>query len=165
MRYHAKRRSFFDKCNNLTRAASAIFAAGAVVSVVSGSPIATAFVAVSLSVLSAFDLVIGYSQRARVYDDLYRDFCELAATIAEHPDPDEPRVRIWAAQKLRIQAKEPTSLDVLHVICTNEELEGRGYSYKYCIRWWQLPFKQFFSLPPSDFPQVPSRMAEITHMP
>jgi hypothetical protein len=165
IRYHAKRRSFFDKCNNITRAASAIFAAGAVVSVVGGSPIVITVVAISIAVLSSIDLVIDYSRRARIYDDLYRDFCELAATIEEHPHPREAQVRTWAAKKLRIQAKEPTSLDVLNVICANEELEGRGYPYKYRVRWWQRPFKNFFDLPPYDFPEVKSRMAEITHQP
>ena len=163
MRYHAKRRSFFDNCNNLTRAGSAIFAAGAVVSVVSGSSSSTIAVSLSLAVLSSVDLVVDFSRRARVYDDLYRDFCELAATIEENPGPaEEALIRAWGAKKLRLQADEPTNIDVLNVICANEELEGRGYDHKYLVRWWQRPFSHFFSLPPYDFPQVRSRMGEIT---
>ena len=99
----------------------------------------------------------------RVYDDLYRDFCELAATIEEHPGPaEEALTRAWGAKKLRLQAREPTNIDVLNVICANEELEGRGYDFKYLVRWWQRPFSHFFSLPPYDFPRVRSRMGEIT---
>jgi hypothetical protein len=163
IRYHAKRRSFFDKCNNLTRAASAIFAAGAVVSVVGGSSRVTIIVSVSLAVLSSIDLVIDFSRRARSYDDLCRDYCELAATIEERPGtPDEALVRMWGAKKLRLEAREPTNLDVLNVICANEELEGRGYPTKYRIRWWQRPFSHLFSLPPYDFPEIKSRMGEIT---
>jgi hypothetical protein len=165
IRYHAKRRSFFDNCNNLTRAISAIFAAGAIVSIVGGSYLATIVVAALLAVISAVDLVIDFSRRARVYDDLYREFCELSANIEENPVCGEEHVRMFAAQKLRIQAKEPTGLDVLNVICANEELEGRGYDYKYRIRWWQSLLRHFISLPPSTFPKVRSPIGEITHTP
>jgi len=165
IRYHGKRRGFFDSSNNLIRAVSAIFAAGAIVSIVGGSHVATIVVAALLAVLSSIDLVIDFSRRARVYDDLYRDFCELAANIEETAVRDEAQLRTFAARKLRIEAREPTVKDVLAVICANEELEGRGYDHKYRVRWWQRPFSHFFSLPPYDFPEIPARVAKITHQP
>jgi hypothetical protein len=162
VRYHAKRRSFFDNCNNFTRAVSAIFAAGAIVSIVGGSPVATIIVAALLATLSSIDLVIDFSRRARMYDDLYKEFSELAAKIEENSIWDDAHIRLFSAQKLRIEAKEPTVLEVLNVVCANEELEGRGYDYRYHVRRLQRLFRHFFSLPPSDFPKEPSPVAKIT---
>lgn len=160
MRYHAKRRSFFDDCNNLNRAASAISAAGVIVSIAGGFYVAAIIAAALLAILSSVDLVVDFSRRGRVHDSLYRDFCELAANLEETRAFDEQDIRTFTARKLRIETTQPTAKGVQVVICANEILAGQGYNYKYRVRWWQRAFSHFFSLPPHDFPIVRSRISQ-----
>ena len=58
IRYHSKRCAFFEGINHLTRGASAIFAAGAIISIVGNSGVAATIINAILAVALAADLVV-----------------------------------------------------------------------------------------------------------
>lgn len=153
IRYHAKRCAFFGTLNHVTRGFAAIFAAGAVISLVGKNTFLSGTANVLVAITLALDLVLDYSARARVHDDLRRDFGELLAEMEEHPPATDADYRRLSAKRLKIQVHEPPAIEVLNVVCANEELEGRGYDYRYHVTRLQYALRNFFSWSPSDFPR------------
>ena len=107
-----------------------------------------------IAVTAALDVVIGFSERARVHDDLYRRWSDLVAKMIRHGPPSEEVLRDWMAERTLIEKEEPTPLSALNVICHNEEAEVRGYGEDmlWHIRRYQRAFCHLLTLPPNDFP-------------
>ena len=157
LRYHAKRRSFFDFIHRGSQAVSALAGSAAFVSLVGGqSPELAKIAAALLAAVSALNLVIGFSERARQYDGLYKRFSDLAVEIAECTQPTEELVRKWKAARLRIEKDEPTPLSALNVICHNEEAEARGLGieYQYKIGILKSTFRHLFTFPPDRYESI-----------
>lgn len=165
LRYHSKRRAFFERCNQVSRAvvvvsgAGSAFAAFAYDSMLRNEQQANVhahslswFLCLSIVVATAagLDLIFEFSRRAMTYDHLYRCFADLSVDIAR-ADKSEQSFRELYVRRLLLEKDEPTPLDVLNVVCSNEELQARGFAKGRKIHWWQNAFKQFFSLPPFDF--------------
>ena len=73
------------------------------------------------------DLVVGFSERARKHDELYRRFTNLAAEIVRAGRPISLEIENdLKAKRLLIEADEPTALEVLNVLCHNAEAEAKG---------------------------------------
>jgi len=161
IRYHGKRRAFFDGLHNaamvtVAMGGSAAFAALLTEGTASIGVNLPLYVSGIIAAVSAFDLVLGFPTRARVHDSLYRRYCDLAAEIASAQNPDEITKTRWGERRLLIEKDEPTPVDALNVICHNQEAEARGYTIDdgvlVRIRWWQVLFSQFLTLPPNSFP-------------
>jgi hypothetical protein len=88
------------------------------------------------------------------YDHLYRCFADLSAEIAEADQNHEPTYKRLLSKKRLFEREEPTTLDVLSVIVSNEILESRGYGFKYKVGCWQSLFAQFGDFGKQDFPKV-----------
>lgn len=164
LRYHAKRRSFFEALHMTSTAVSAVAGSAAFVSLLthlttkSTAPTIALVASALIAVVTTLDLVIGYSQNARQHDALYQRFALLAADIVRKVDPDDEQIRQWSETRLLIEKDEPTTIDALNVICHNHEAEARGYGDDdiYRVRWYQRVFAQFFTLPPNRFPSLAS---------
>jgi hypothetical protein len=155
LRYHAKRRSFFQRCNQLTRALIAITSAGAIAAFVAdnaGGAVVVLGVIVGLA--TALDLVFDYSQRAMDYDGLYRRFADLNIRWAS-VDRTLENYRLLTVERLIIEKEEPTVLAVLNVICCNEELKARDFDFHYKVGQWQKMFCEVIDLWPSRCIRVP----------
>ncbi len=156
LRYHAKRRAFFERCNQMTRALSAIFSAGAIISVVKHSEWATIASGAIVGIANALDLVFDFSKRAMVYDDLYRRFADLGIKLALTERSDEC-YRQFVKDRLLIEKEEPTLLVVLNAICYNEELKARGYDFLYRISPAQKLLRHFFDIREDDIQRIPHK--------
>ena len=78
VRYHNRRRAFFDRIDRLANMLSVIFGSTAVYGVLAQDHQALALTAAALvTVLSAINLVVGSSQKARAHADFARRFIEL----------------------------------------------------------------------------------------
>jgi hypothetical protein len=154
LRYHAKRRAFFERCNQLTRALSAIFGAGTVAAVVKGIPWITGTMGAMVGIATALDLVFDFSRRAMIFDDLYRRFADLSVEIVS-AEPSHEAVRRITIKKLLIEKEEPTLLSILNVVCSNEERVARGYTDVYGLTFWQERLCQFWDIGPFKFELVP----------
>jgi hypothetical protein len=150
MRYHAKRRAWFD---GLHRSAMVVVALGsaAAATAIPGGPIDTAAaLTIAVAVAAALELFFAFADRARSADMLYRRFNALATEIAETNTVDDETLRRWDKRRLLIRADCEERLLVLHRICYNLEAEARGYAddVLYEIKSWQRLAAPLVSLPP-----------------
>lgn len=160
LRYLAKRRAFFDALHRTSMALSFVGGSAALVALIGDQTTAAKLVAVFLTLNAMFDLAIGYSARARAYDELYRRWSNLLAEITREGSPDDDKIRDWLAERVHIQSDEPTPISVLNIVCHNEEAVAQGYEddHVYRVWWWQRWAKQLLSLPPNRF----RSLAELT---
>lgn len=153
MRYHAKRRAWFDALHRVAMVVAAVGGSAALATILGQQVQYAAWIAFVVAAAGAFDVAFSPAEKARKVDDLYRRFCDLAAEIAATADPPPDQIRLWKAKKLKIEADEPTAIDTLNVLCHNQEAEARGYGpeHRHRVRWWQSATAQLFTLPPNRF--------------
>ncbi|WP_093633846.1 hypothetical protein [Paraburkholderia aspalathi] len=147
IRYHQRRRAFFDRCDQFGNVFSLIFGSAAIYGVLDKDYHALALIASGLvTVLSAVNLVFGSSQRARLHHDLSRKFTELERHMLGKPSEDV--YQMTSEKRLDIESEEPPILRVLDCLCHNEQMRSEGYPREDLakIEWWQRLFAQFFDL-------------------
>ncbi len=145
MRYHAYRRSFFDNLDRLAKLLI-IGTGGATFLLVTNQASGWAKAcSLAIAVLTAFDIIVGFSKSARVHDKLYRDFALLAREIAKAVDLSETKLAEWAERRLEIETEEPGTKDWLERRCSREEAEARGAEVNdaWRLSGWQLRLSQF----------------------
>jgi hypothetical protein len=148
LRYHSMRRRFLDLWHRISMSCAVVSAAAAYAAVTGAWPEVSTTVALLAASMTLLDVVVGFSQRARTHEQLYRRFSDLAAEIARVPHRTDEQVREWMAERLMIQADEPPSLDALNVMCHNLEVEARGLGdeHKWRLSWWHRRFPQWFAV-------------------
>jgi hypothetical protein len=100
--------------------------------------------ALIVTVLSALDLIIGTSGKARLHKDLANDFIALEKEILLAGHLTEDRLRELEAKRLDIETKEPPILRALNRVCHNEEARAQGcedqslplYPYQRALSQW-----------------------------
>jgi DDE superfamily endonuclease len=152
IRYHAKRRAFFDAAHRLMMLIGVIGGSAAFFALLSNSASMLAKIAAfSVAVATAIDLVFSLPEKAREHDKLCERFSDLAAEIMGniHGKSDRLIVSGFRTKRLIIEKHEPTMMPALNLICHNEEARARGYgeSELYSIGWLQLIFAQFCTFP------------------
>ena len=147
IRYHNRRRLFFDRLSKLSDMITAISGSATVASVLSkvSDTVPIAFAAVA-AVSSAINLVLATATMARQHHDLARQFITLEKEILK-PDLNRENLQRLTEQRLDIEANEPPPLRVLDSICHNELAKAMGYNGdEYIIRPYQRIFAHFFDI-------------------
>ena len=148
MRYHAYRRRFYTKLDKAVKIAS-IGTGGAtfLFLVASQETWWARLCALLVALLAAFDIIVGFSNAARIHDKLYRDFTLLAREIAKTTEMSEAKLAEWDEQRLEIEMEEPGTMDWLERRCSREEAMARGAEVNEAWRlpWWKLRLSQFVS--------------------
>ncbi|MEX3982827.1 hypothetical protein AB4Y45_28030 [Paraburkholderia sp. EG287A] len=147
IRYNARRRAFFDRLDQTTNMLAVIFGSTAVYGVLDADQHAVALVASgAVTIISAVNLVVGSSQRARKHDDFARQFSALERDMVG--DESEEKLAQMKRRRLEIEAEEPPVMHVLNCICHNEQMRSEGYDREDLakIRWWQRLFSQIIDL-------------------
>lgn len=149
IRYHNRRRLFFDRLNKFATFFSALAGTATVASVLAklGQSWTLGF-ALAVAVLSAVDLVVGTAKSARLHNDLSKRFIDLEKTINETgPKTDEALINL-INMRLDIEKDEPPPLKILDSMCHNELLRALGYdsSNFVKIKWYQRLFSNFFDI-------------------
>lgn len=127
IRYHNRRRAFFDRLDQMTNMLSVIFGSAAVYGVLEQQYKAVALIAAGLvTALSAINLVVGSSQRARAHAELARRFIGLEKHMVNSVH-DDALALAAQSERLSIEAEEPPVLHVLNVLCHNEQMRSMGY--------------------------------------
>ena len=120
MRYHQRRRGFYDWAHRWMMFLIILFGGGAVASMSEtlGGPVAAIFGAAA-SAAAALNLVWNTSHKARDHEILYRRFSDLAidirsnmASVERHPE--------WDAARKRIEADEYPVYYALEADCDNQ---------------------------------------------
>jgi len=150
VRYHARRRAWYDRLHRLMMLVIATGASAGVTAIFGGLLDEAEVICVAVAVAGALELAFSLPERARVEDALYRRFNGLAADIAEAKTIGEAQLRAWEARRLLIRADADDRLEVLRRVCHNLEAEARSYpaEARYTVRPWQRLLAQIVSLPP-----------------
>ncbi|MDN3578731.1 hypothetical protein QWZ03_18345 [Chitinimonas viridis] len=127
IRYHNRRRAFFDRCDMLNNVVSVVGGSVAVYGVLEQNIKCVAvFFGGAVTVSSAFGLVVGFSQRARAHSDFARQYIELEKKLRKLPPSEELFREVYDA-RLTIEAEEPPVKRVLDVICHNDQMRAMGH--------------------------------------
>lgn len=140
MRYHDRRRAFFERMHRVTNLLTILMAGSVLYDL--GRSGETAWWLMGLGViaalLAALDMVVGYGSRAALHGELKARFAGLeiamlrgasdAATWSEHQ-----------VQRLSIERDEPPIYRALDLLCRNEQLKAEGVTLKSefeRLDWW-----------------------------
>lgn len=157
VRYHVRRRMFFDRINLAASAASVIFGSAAMAAMLGGLGQEWVMAAAGMvTILSAINLVVGSSRMARLHADLARKFIELEKQIISAGDAAVGSILVFKTARLDIEAEEPPVLRVLDTLCHNELMCAMGYpaSQQVNVSWYQRLFAQLVDI--SDHRLVPA---------
>lgn len=148
VRYHNRRRSFFDRLHTIASAMNVIFGSAAVALVVGKLHEAAVISAAIVAALSAIDLVVGFSTKARLHNDLSKRFIRLEQRLLACRKPSRAELQDLNAARLEIEMDEPPALRVLDSICHNELVRAMGAEEENFkkIGLVQRLFAQFFDL-------------------
>lgn len=147
IRYHSRRRMFFDRWQTVTSAVSVVFGSATVATILgANSPKFAVMAAVVVTFASAVDLVVGTAKAARDHSDLAKRFIGLEQAINGTQELDEKTMTQLENSRLDIEKDEPPVLRVLDTLCHNELLRAMGYDHDDFKRvaWYQRVFAQFF---------------------
>lgn len=143
IRYHNRRRRFFDRFDMSVNATSLMLGSATVYGVLSSAENEKiALIAACLvSIVSAINLIIGSARQARLHSDLSKRFIRLEKKIIKVPTPKDEEIYFWTELRLDIETEEPPVLHVLDMICHNELLRAKGYSKEHfaniaCYQRW-----------------------------
>lgn len=150
MRYHAKRRAWFDALHRIAMVIVALGSSAAAAALFGGLTEAAEGLVTAVAVAAACELVFALAARGRGADALYHRYSALAGAIAEANAVDAEMLRLWEKRRLLIRADGEERLLVLHRICYNLEAEARGYdgAALYVVKPWQRLASHLVSLPP-----------------
>jgi len=152
IRYHNSRKIFFDSLGDWTNFLTILFGGCVVFCVaasISGRSTAAIVFGGLISALTALDLVIGYSVKARKHADLIREFSTLEREMIRIGDtPSELDLKNAINRRLEIEADGPFVLRVLEATCHNEVARSMGWPSTDLVEvgFWQDVFKQLFDV-------------------
>ena len=146
VRYHERRRRFYEIWNTITVAGAVIGGSSAVAAVFADWTIlSTAFPAV-VAVMAAFDLAVGTARRADRHGDLARQFIALEQDFAHGRDLEDDEYEALTRRRLAIEASEPPVLRLLDAMCHFEVLRSLGDATRHPpIPWLRRAASQWLS--------------------
>jgi hypothetical protein len=142
IRYHDRRVSHFDNLHKLTNVCT-IFISGIVILELTGaeSPNWVKWFAALAATLGAFDLVVGYGQRASQHRDLKRRFCILERKLIQAHSAQD--LQAMLIERSEIETDEPPVFRALDALCHNEMCAAKGYSRtdpEECAHYRNIPW-------------------------
>jgi hypothetical protein len=127
LRYHSRVRAYYERLDIWTKWLSAVAGASAFAVLLGDSKsLSAAALTFIVTALALLDIIVAFSQKARLHQDLYRRFSDLAIEIAKLQHPIAPDVAQMRAKRIAIEADEPPAIDVLEKWCWNLEAASRG---------------------------------------
>lgn len=150
VRYHDRRRAFFERLHRLTNVLTVLMAGSVLFDI--GRPGETAgwlmTLAAMAALLAALDMVVGYAARASQHRDLKGRFVDLEMAILGGDETPE----VWTAHRLArlaIERDEPPIYRALDLLCHNEVLlaEGGKTADLVVLTKWQRWTRHLFHWP------------------
>lgn len=149
LRYHAKRRDFFERWDNATKILNYIIGSATIVAILAKQyELYAVLCNVLILILSAFDSFIGFGNKARDYKEFYQAYKKLEIKLRGLKTEDE--INLLRQEIDKIELNEPNTLIVLMEKCWNEEVIYQRYGKENLrqIAWWQSLFAQYFDICP-----------------
>lgn len=132
IRYHSRRRMFFENFNLTANAIGLIFGSATILAVLTQAKQETDSIwwtvipAALVTLFSSLNLVIGTVRKAQVHHDLVRRFTQLEQDMVKMDAPNEQMVREISAKRLQIEADEPPVKRIVDILCHNELMTATG---------------------------------------
>lgn len=124
IRYHQRRRSFFENLHAMAATLQVIAGASAIVALATGHPYWGVGLAATAAALVVLDLVVGTSRKATAHVSLAQQFAELERAMVpwEHrtSELDATQATDFRQRRLEIEESEPPKLRVVDILCHNE---------------------------------------------
>lgn len=145
IRYHDRRRAWFEAWHNLTLTLS-FFGSSAAAAALFGQWSAEFFwFPVAVALLLAADLVIGFSRKATLHHLLGRSFADLERSIPLRSLTRE-EYRWFMSQRLKIEEDEPPVKRLLDALCHYALLRSLGGTEQDMKSMRKIPrWRQFFA--------------------
>lgn len=141
MRYHQRRRAFFDRCHRWVMFAVILSGSAAFADLVDPT-----YAAVAGALLAALDLTLGFGMKARDHQLLYQRFAELHRKLRGRPETPAKAVDALRDECFMIEADEPPTMVALEVDCHNETARAWGTAnpeMPVLSRWQRLTMHLF----------------------
>jgi hypothetical protein len=151
IRYHNRRRRFFDGFDKFVKVLSVVGGSAAFAAATAHhSRIIMVFTGL-VAAFSAVNLVVGPAQAARLHEELARKFAKLERDMKVAKVPNSDQLNGFQAERLLIESEEPPIMRVLDIVCHNELCEAMGYDtcHLYKVGIAQSLFAHFIDLWPS----------------
>lgn len=152
VRYNEKRRRFFETCQRLSSATSVLFGSAAIVTVLKWNGNTETIIAAAIvTVVSTFDLVIGFGRQAWLHADIARRFITLQQDMLFSETTAE-NLKKFERERLDIEKDEPPVRQVLDLLCHNELLIAEDYERDqlYKIGFIRRLFSQVIDIDPQS---------------
>ena len=127
VRYHERRRSFYETWSMVTSAASLLFGSAAIYNVLKDHETWVIFFALLVAVLSTIDLVVGTARMSHLHGDIRRLFIDLEKEMTLRSPPSGNDYVEMCSRRLEIEKGEPPIKRIVDVICHNELVYALGY--------------------------------------
>lgn len=131
MRYHQRRRGFFDQLHRSAMFGVIVLGSAAFAKVIERPDLLTAIVVL----FAAIDLTWSPSQKARDHEILFHKFSDLAIKIRKQSASPEDYAT-WTEERLVIEKAEPPPYVALEADCHNEVCRAWGRDGTVSIDWW-----------------------------
>lgn len=127
-RYHDRRRAFFERLHQVTGGFTVLLAGSVLFDLArpGDTPEWMTALAVVAALLSAWDMVVGYSSKAGLHRDLKGRFIALEMAILAGDDQPDTWAK-YEVERLRIEQDEPPIYRALDLLCHNELLVAEGH--------------------------------------
>ena len=170
IRYHSRRRKFFDFWDKFTTFCSLVFSSTATYGVLSTNGKITLISGAFVTIFSSLSLVIGFSNKARDHFDFVKQYSLLERMSIKEVLSEKLLKQItderlcwlvvvcvfvffvcWVVF-LCFVCTEPPVLRVLNEMCWNEEAKAQGIKPEKWreIKWYQRLFSSFFDIVPES---------------
>ena len=132
VKYHSRRRRFYENVNNSTLFCAFLFSTATMASLLAASDGASGFLAhlgelpaIVTSVLVGITLVGRVGTKANDHNDLKRRFIRLQQDMERgRAEMDETKIAGWREKRLKIEMDEPPIRRVVHAQCYNEVVKS-----------------------------------------
>ena len=127
VRYHQRRRAFFEWIHTATVALEVVAGSSAVATVVGDHTKLGISFAATAALLAALDLVVGTTRRATSHALLGQRFAQLERDMLPFEGDDGPGAEVergFRRRRKEIEETEPPKLRVIDLLCQNEVAEG-----------------------------------------
>lgn len=132
IRYHDRRRAFYEQLHHVTSVLTILLAGSVLFDIAKQGETAEWMTWLSLvaALLATADMVLGYSKRAGLHDQLREKFVMLEIDMVCGPAGEEDKWQDYQKRRLLIEKDEPAIYRVVDGLCRNELLVAEGFSRK-----------------------------------
>ncbi|TPQ28967.1 hypothetical protein [Methylomonas koyamae] len=131
VRYHDRRRAFFEQLHRITSLLTIVMAGSFLFDLGKDGDAADwlKYLSAFAAACAAIDMVIGFSKRSNLHADLREKFAMLEIDMVTEDNSDQ-HLQGYLKRRLLIEKDEPPIYRVLDGLCRNELLIAEGYNRK-----------------------------------